>query len=136
MLCLSELIRAERLQVSHVRSHSVVLQWRPVLSGGLGFYELYYGPDPSHGTMGSVNKESDRKLIIPGDFSWTELNNLEPDTIYTARLIPETNIHNIKPLNVTFRTLPGENTCVLICPKTDVIYSDVSVCYLTQFHFL
>ncbi|XP_056614868.1 von Willebrand factor A domain-containing protein 1-like [Triplophysa dalaica] len=101
-----QLIRAERLQVSDVRSRSAVLQWRPVLSGGLESYELHYGPDPSSGTTGSISKESKSKLTIPGDSSWTQLNNLQPDTTYTGRLIPQTNIHQIKTLNVIFRTLP------------------------------
>lgn len=93
-----ELIRAERLQVRDVHSHSAVLHWRTTLSEGLRSYELLYGPDISNGTS--------NKLTVPRDFSWTELNNLQPDMSYTARLIPETNAPNIKTLSVTFRTLP------------------------------
>lgn len=95
-----QLIRAERLQVRDIRSRSAVLHWRPVL----GSYELSYAPDPSNGTTDSIEPEI--KLIVPGDISWTELNNLQPDTIYTARLIPKTNIYNVKTLCLTFRTLP------------------------------
>ncbi|KAI7791210.1 von Willebrand factor A domain-containing protein 1-like isoform X2 [Triplophysa rosa] len=101
-----QLIRAERLQVSDVRSRSAILQWRPMLSGGLGSYELHYGPDPSSGTTGSSVSIESSKLFIPGDSSWTQLNNLQPDMTHTARLIPQTNLHNIRTLNVTFRTLP------------------------------
>ncbi|KAK9967045.1 hypothetical protein ABG768_001465 [Culter alburnus] len=91
-----ELIRAERLQVRDLRSSSVVLQWRPVLSGGLGNYGLHYKPDPSDGS----------KLTLPGDLSWAELTNLQPDTSYTAWLVPENNIRYMKTLSVSFRTLP------------------------------
>lgn len=83
-----------------VRSHSAVLQWRSALV----MYELLYWPDLSNGT--------NNKLTVPGDFSWTELNDLQPDTNYTARLIPETNAPNTKSLSVTFRTLPGEDVWI------------------------
>ncbi|XP_051551189.1 von Willebrand factor A domain-containing protein 1-like [Myxocyprinus asiaticus] len=103
-----ELIRADRLQVRDVRSRSAVLQWRPVLSGGLGTYELHYGPDPSDGTAASVSMGSNSKLILSEDVNWAELTHLQPDTPYTAWLIPETNIYNTKTLSVTFRTLPDQ----------------------------
>ena len=38
----SEIIRAERLRVVHVSTHSAVLQWRSVLSADTGYYQLRY----------------------------------------------------------------------------------------------
>ncbi|XP_051766510.1 von Willebrand factor A domain-containing protein 1-like [Ctenopharyngodon idella] len=103
---LIDLIRAERLQVRDLRSRSAVLQWRPVLSGGLGNYSLHYKPDPSDGTAASISIGPGSNLTLPGDFSWAELTNLQPDTSYTAWLVPENNIRYMKTLSVSFRTLP------------------------------
>ncbi|KAG5835584.1 hypothetical protein ANANG_G00245550 [Anguilla anguilla] len=78
-----ELIRAERLQVRDVTSSSAVLQWRPVLSGGTGYYN-----------------------IPPGDSTWAELTGLREDTWYRATLEPQSNVDFLKPLSVNFTTLP------------------------------
>lgn len=112
-----------------IRSHSAVLQWRPVLSEDLGSYELSYAPN---GTTESVSIESEIKLIISGNFSWTELNNLQPDTIYTARLIPKSNIYNIVK-TLTFRTLPGEELLHLLFTSVlnDLLRSEHRMCCLS-----
>lgn len=93
----TEIIRAERLRVVHLTSHSAVLQWRPVLNAGSGFYELWYR---------DMNTETRRNL--PGDSSFVELTNLQPDTTYTASLHPESNQRLYNTLSVNFTTLPGE----------------------------
>ncbi|GAA6215841.1 von Willebrand factor A domain-containing protein 1 [Lates japonicus] len=93
-----KIIRAERLRVVHLNSHSAVLQWRPVLSADSGYYELWY------------NSVSDTdpvtKRTISGDSSWVELTNLQPDTTYTASLHPESNQRLFNTLSVNFTTLP------------------------------
>ncbi len=96
----TEIIRAERLRVVHLTSHSAVLQWRPVLRAGSGYYELRYN---------SVRKrDPETRRILPGDASWVELSNLQPDTTYTASLRPESNQRLFNTLSVQFTTLPGE----------------------------
>ncbi|XP_040058937.2 von Willebrand factor A domain-containing protein 1 [Gasterosteus aculeatus] len=93
-----EIIRAERLRVVHLTSHSAVLQWRPVLSTDSGFYELWYN---------SVRKtDNGIRRILPGDSTVVQLTDLQPDTTYTAALRPESNQREFNTLSVTFTTLP------------------------------
>ncbi|XP_042350677.1 von Willebrand factor A domain-containing protein 1-like isoform X2 [Plectropomus leopardus] len=93
-----KIIRAERLRVVHLTSHSAVLQWRPVLSKDSGYYELSYS---------SVHEtDSKTRRVLPGDSSWVELTNLQPDTSYTATLRPESNQRLYDTLSVDFTTLP------------------------------
>ncbi|XP_033482059.1 von Willebrand factor A domain-containing protein 1-like isoform X1 [Epinephelus lanceolatus] len=93
-----KIIRAERLRVVHLTSHSAVLQWRPVLTKDSGYYELSY----------NSMQETDTKTrrVLPGDSSWVELTNLQPDTTYTATLHPESNQRLFNTLSVNFTTLP------------------------------
>lgn len=97
-----EIIRAERLRVVHLTSHSAVLEWRPVLSAGSGYYELSYNSIRS--------TDSEVRLVISSDSSRTELTNLQPETTYTASLRPESNLGLFGTLSVTFTTLPGKRT--------------------------
>lgn len=108
----SEILRAERLRVVHLSSHSAVLQWRPLLSADTGYYELRYncvwdteaGAHPGTScTTGQYHKRT-----LPGDARREELTNLRPDTTYTASLTPESNQEFLNTLSVTFTTLPGE----------------------------
>ncbi|XP_036386391.1 von Willebrand factor A domain-containing protein 1-like isoform X2 [Megalops cyprinoides] len=111
-----ELIRAERLQVRDVTSNSAVLQWRPVLSGGTGYYDIRYGPHATggggggggggHGTSTSTSGGHFGRITRPGDATSAVLRSLQQDTTYTATLTPESNVDFLKPLSVTFRTLP------------------------------
>ena len=96
----TEIIRAERLSVVDLTSRSAVLQWRPVLSTGSGFYELWYN------SMRNTNTETRRNLS--GGSSFVELTDLQPDTTYTAFLRPESNERLFNTLSVIFTTLPGE----------------------------
>ncbi|CAJ1050946.1 von Willebrand factor A domain-containing protein 1-like isoform X2 [Xyrichtys novacula] len=93
-----KIIRAERLHVVDLTSHSAVLQWRPVLSAGSGYYELNYRSDSE--------TDPGTRLILPGNSSWVELLNLQPDTLYTASLRPESNQRLFNTLSVSFTTLP------------------------------
>ncbi|XP_047439494.1 von Willebrand factor A domain-containing protein 1-like [Mugil cephalus] len=93
-----KIIGAERLRVVHLTSHSAVLEWRPVLSAGSGYYELWYN---------SVRKTmSEIRRVISSDSSRAELTDLQPDTTYTASLRPESNLGLFMTLSVDFTTLP------------------------------
>ncbi|XP_042261969.1 von Willebrand factor A domain-containing protein 1-like isoform X3 [Thunnus maccoyii] len=93
-----KIIRAERLSVVDLTSHSAVLQWRPVLSAGSGFYELWYNS--------MLNTNTETRYNLPGGSSFVELTNLQPDTTYTASLRPESNERLFNTLSVIFTTLP------------------------------
>ncbi|KAM3877778.1 von Willebrand factor A domain-containing protein 1-like [Diretmus argenteus] len=106
-----EIIRAERLRVVYLSSHSAVLQWRPVLTG---YYELRYNcvgkmdGDTHADTDTSCSTGQYHRRTLPGDSSWEELTNLQPDTTYTASLSPESNQGFLNTLSITFTTLPEE----------------------------
>uniref|UniRef100_A0A8D2ZDI6 von Willebrand factor A domain-containing protein 1 n=1 Tax=Scophthalmus maximus TaxID=52904 RepID=A0A8D2ZDI6_SCOMX len=92
-----KIICAERLQVVHVTSHSAVLQWRPVLRSGSGYYELWYNS--------MLKTEPETRRIVAGDSSRVELTDLQPETTYTVSLRPESNQRLFDTLSVTFTTL-------------------------------
>lgn len=96
-----EIIRAERLSVVRLTSHSALLQWRPVLAADSGHYELSYKAvdDP----------RSEKTRVLPSSSSQAELTQLQPDTTYTASLRPESNQRLHSTLTVKFTTLPGKN---------------------------
>ncbi|KAM7006831.1 von Willebrand factor A domain-containing protein 1-like [Tautogolabrus adspersus] len=101
-----EIIRAERLHVVHLTSSSAVLQWRPVLSTGTGYYELYY--------ISELITDSETRRILPGDSSLAEIINLQPDTSYKAFLHPESNQRLFNTLSVSFTTLPDVLSPVVV----------------------
>ncbi|XP_067095745.1 von Willebrand factor A domain-containing protein 1 isoform X1 [Osmerus mordax] len=111
-----EIIQAERLQVRDVSTDSAVLQWRPVLTGLTGYYEIRYGPVPtgtvggggggSSGTSPSTSGGQYQRLTRPGDASDVKLTGLRPDTTYSATLTPESNEHLSNSLSVNFTTKP------------------------------
>ncbi|CAL8324768.1 unnamed protein product [Merluccius merluccius] len=110
-----EIIRARRLHVHDVSTDSARLQWRPVLAGLPGYYEIRFGPVPT-GAGGGGGGGSDtspstegsqyQRLVRPADASGAELTGLRPDTTYTATLTPESNENVLTPLSVTFTTKP------------------------------
>lgn len=109
-----EIIRAERINVRDVSTSTATLQWRPVLSGLNGYYEIRFGPLPSGGTGGgggtgtspSTGGSQYQRITQPADSSTTMLTGLKPDTTYTATLTPESNEQAFNPLSVTFTTKP------------------------------
>uniref|UniRef100_A0A4W4HD71 von Willebrand factor A domain-containing protein 1 n=1 Tax=Electrophorus electricus TaxID=8005 RepID=A0A4W4HD71_ELEEL len=103
---LRELLCAERLHVQDITSHSAMLQWRPLLIGGLGHYELQYGPEMLASSQYSTEQGRNRTLILLGEQSWAELRDLQPDTPYRAWLIPHTQQGITRSLTNSFRTLP------------------------------
>lgn len=109
-----EIIRAERINVRDVSSNSATLQWRPVLSGLTGYYEVRFGPLPTGaggggggtGTSPSTGGSPYQRLIQSADSSTARLTGLKPDTMYTAILTPESNEQSFNTLSVNFRTKP------------------------------
>ncbi|XP_029579136.1 von Willebrand factor A domain-containing protein 1 [Salmo trutta] len=111
-----EILRAERLQVRDVSTDSAMLQWRPVLAGLTGYYEIRFGPAPSlgvservaggPGTSSSTSGSQYQRLTRPGDSSTARLMGLKPDTTYMATLTPKSNLQVLNPLSVTFTTKP------------------------------
>ncbi|KAM9856374.1 von Willebrand factor A domain-containing protein 1 [Aulostomus maculatus] len=110
-----EIIRAERITVRDVSSTSATLQWRPVLSGIKGYYEIRFGPVPTGGAGGtgagtgtspSTGGGQYQRMVQPGDSSSAKLIGLKPDTTYIARLTPESNEQAFNTLTVSFTTKP------------------------------
>ncbi|KAL1021117.1 hypothetical protein UPYG_G00009030 [Umbra pygmaea] len=108
-----EILRADRLQVRDISTDSAVLQWRPVLAGLNGYYEIRFGPVSSTsggggrpGTSPSTSGGQYQRLIESKDSSTARLTGLMPDTTYTATLTPESNLQVLKPISVTFNTKP------------------------------
>lgn len=109
-----EIIRAERIQVRDVSTNTATLQWRPVLSGLTGYYEIRFGPvltggpggGTGTGTSPSTGGSQYQRLTQPADSSTTRLTGLKPDTTYTATLTPESNEQAFNALSVTFTTKP------------------------------
>ncbi|XP_015231556.1 PREDICTED: von Willebrand factor A domain-containing protein 1 [Cyprinodon variegatus] len=93
-----KIICAEQLSVVHLTSHSAVLQWHPVLSSDGGYYELRYK------AVGESHPEKSK--VLPSTSSRAELTRLQPDTMYTASLRPESNQILFRTLSVKFTTLP------------------------------
>lgn len=108
-----EIIRAERINVRDVSTTAATLQWRPVLSGVTGHYDVRFGPVPTGGgggggggTSPSTGGGQYQRLIKSADSSSTKLTGLKPDTTYTVTLTPESNELSFSPLTTTFRTKP------------------------------
>ncbi|XP_060930389.1 von Willebrand factor A domain-containing protein 1 [Limanda limanda] len=110
-----EIIRAERIQVRDVSTSSATLQWRPVLSGLTGYYEIRFGPVQTGGstsggggtgTSPSTGGSHYERLTQSADSSSARLTGLKPDTTYTATLTPESNQQAFNTLSVDFTTNP------------------------------
>lgn len=111
-----EIIRAERMTVRDVSTNAATLQWRPVLSGLTGYYEIRFGQLPTGGTGAggtggagtspSTSGSQYQRITQSADSSTTRLTGLKPDTTYTATLTPESNEQAFNTLSVTFTTKP------------------------------
>ncbi|XP_042348413.1 von Willebrand factor A domain-containing protein 1 [Plectropomus leopardus] len=109
-----EIIRAERITVRDVSTNSATLQWRPVLSGLTGYYEIRFGQVPTGGggggggtgTSPSTGGSHYQRITQSADASTARLTGLNPDTTYTATLTPESNEQAFNTLSVTFTTKP------------------------------
>ncbi|XP_020491654.1 von Willebrand factor A domain-containing protein 1 [Labrus bergylta] len=121
-----EIIRAERISVRDISTNTATLQWRPVLSGLTGFYEIRFGPVPTGGTGAggtggtgtspSTGGSQYQRITQNADSSTTRLTGLKPDTTYTATLTPESNEQSFNTLFATFTTKPE-----LLSPATVTI---------------
>lgn len=114
----SEIIRAERLQVRDVSSRSASLHWRPVLAGS-GYYDITFGPIPSGaetspgggpGTSPGTSPGHYQRITRPGDATNAQLTGLRPGTKYKVTLRPESNLNILKTLTTDFTTQPGERS--------------------------
>ncbi|XP_029012990.1 von Willebrand factor A domain-containing protein 1 [Betta splendens] len=114
-----EIIRAERIHVRDVSTTSATLQWRPVLSGLSGHYEVRFRPVPTgggggagggggggSGTSPSTSGGDYQRVTQPSHSSSARLTHLKPDTTYRAELIPQSNEVAFNTLDVTFTTKP------------------------------
>ncbi|KAK2851073.1 hypothetical protein Q5P01_007349 [Channa striata] len=108
-----EIIRAERIHVRDVSSNSAVLQWRPVLSGLRGYYDIVFSPVSTGGDGGGGTGTSPstggalyEKVTQSADSSSVKLTGLKANTTYTATLTPESNEQKFNKLSVTFTTQP------------------------------
>uniref|UniRef100_A0A3B3Z887 von Willebrand factor A domain-containing protein 1 n=1 Tax=Periophthalmus magnuspinnatus TaxID=409849 RepID=A0A3B3Z887_9GOBI len=117
-----EIIRAERMTARDISTNSATLQWRPVLTGLNGFYEIRFGPAPTGGagsgsggpgTSPSVGGGQYQRFTQSADSSTARLTGLKPDTTYVATLTPESNEQAFNTLSVTFTTKPGELWSIL-----------------------
>ncbi|XP_035500050.2 von Willebrand factor A domain-containing protein 1 [Scophthalmus maximus] len=108
-----EIIRAERMHVRDVSTNSATLQWRPVLSGLTGYYEIRFAPvltggtgSGGTGTSPSTGGSHYQRITQSADASTARLTGLKADTTYTATLTPESNDQAFNTLSVTFTTNP------------------------------
>uniref|UniRef100_UPI0037E7ED21 von Willebrand factor A domain-containing protein 1 n=1 Tax=Semicossyphus pulcher TaxID=241346 RepID=UPI0037E7ED21 len=109
-----EIIRAERINVRDVSTNAATLQWRPVLTGLNGYYEIRFAQVPTGGAGGggtggtspSTGGSQHQRLTQSADSSTARLTGLKPDTTYTAMLTPESNEQAFNTLSVTFTTKP------------------------------
>uniref|UniRef100_A0A8C4Z5W0 von Willebrand factor A domain-containing protein 1 n=1 Tax=Gadus morhua TaxID=8049 RepID=A0A8C4Z5W0_GADMO len=123
-----EVIRARRLNVHDVSTNSAKLQWRPVLAGLGGYYEIRFGPVPTGGAGGGTGGGGGggsgtspsqgggeyQRLVRPADISSAVLTGLRPDTTYRATLTPESNEDVLTPISVTFTTKPGPSPLLTV----------------------
>lgn len=109
-----EIIRAERIHVRDISTNSATLQWRPVLSGLSGHYEILFSPVVTGGAGGGGGTGTStstlgtqyQKLRQSADSNSALLTGLKPDTTYTATLTPESNEQAFNTLSVSFTTKP------------------------------
>lgn len=110
-----EIIRAERITVRDIATDSATLQWRPVLSGLTGYYEIRFsslspgeagGGGGEAGTSPSTSGAHYQRLTESAESSTARLTGLKPDTTYTATLTPESNDQAFNTLSITFATKP------------------------------
>ncbi|XP_068190940.1 von Willebrand factor A domain-containing protein 1 [Antennarius striatus] len=111
-----EIIRAERINVHDISSTSATLEWRPVLSGLTGYYEIRFGPTSTGvpgggggggpGTSPSTGGSQYQRLTQSVDSSSARLTSLKPDTTYTATLTPKSTEQSFNTLSVSFTTKP------------------------------
>lgn len=93
-------MQPQQLYAAEVTPSSFRLAWPPLLTFDSGYYVLELVP--------SADRGATRRQQLPGnatDWTWAGLN---PDSEYDVALLPESNVHLLKPQHLRVRTLPGE----------------------------
>ncbi|XP_037002872.2 von Willebrand factor A domain-containing protein 1 isoform X1 [Artibeus jamaicensis] len=93
-------LQPQQLRVSEVTSNGFRLAWPPLLSVDSGYYMLELVRSAESGTA--------RRQQLPGNATGWAWADLDPDTDYDVALVPESNIHPVRPQHLRVRTLPAE----------------------------
>ncbi|XP_058990950.1 von Willebrand factor A domain-containing protein 1 [Mustela nigripes] len=93
-------MRPQQLRASEVTSSGFRLAWPPLLTADSGYYMLELAPSTDPGTV--------RRQQLPGNATSWAWTNLDPDTDYEVALVPESNVHLVRPQHLRVHTLPGE----------------------------
>lgn len=92
-------MRPQQLRASEVTSSGFRLAWPPLLTADSGYYMLELAPSTDPGTV--------RRQQLPGNATSWAWTNLDPDTDYEVALVPESNVHLVRPQHLRVHTLPG-----------------------------
>ncbi|GAB1289344.1 von Willebrand factor A domain-containing protein 1 [Apodemus speciosus] len=93
-------MQPQQLHASEILSNGFRLSWPPLLTADSGYYVLELVP--------SGKLVTTRRQQLPGNatsWTWTDLS---PDTDYEVSLLPESNVHLLRPQHVRVRTLQEE----------------------------
>lgn len=90
----------QQLHASEVTSSGFRLAWPPLLTADSGYYVLELAP--------SAEPAAARRQQLPGNATGWAWAGLDPDTDYHVALVPESNLHPVRPQHLRVRTLPGE----------------------------
>lgn len=93
-------MRPQQLRASEVTSSGFRLAWPPLLTADSGYYVLELAPSADPGTV--------RRQQLPGNATGWAWTHLDPDTDYEVALVPESNVHLVRPQHLRVHTLPGE----------------------------
>ncbi|XP_041501200.1 von Willebrand factor A domain-containing protein 1 [Microtus oregoni] len=97
---ITDAMQPQQLHASEILSNGFRLSWPPLLTADSGYYVLELVP--------SDKLSAARRQQLPGNATswiWTDLN---PDTDYEVALLPESNVHPLRPQYVRVRTLQEE----------------------------
>ncbi|XP_054577207.1 LOW QUALITY PROTEIN: von Willebrand factor A domain-containing protein 1 [Eptesicus fuscus] len=90
----------QQLHASEVTSSGFRLAWPPLLTADSGYYVLEVAP--------SAEPAAARRQQLPGNATGWAWAGLDPDTDYHVALVPESNLHPVRPQHLRVRTLPEE----------------------------
>ncbi|ELV12796.1 von Willebrand factor A domain-containing protein 1 [Tupaia chinensis] len=93
-------MQPQQLRASEVMSDGFHLAWPPLLTAESGYYVLELVP--------SAEPRAVRRQQLPGNTtSWT-WTGLDPDSDYDVTLVPESNVHFVRPQHLRVHTLPAD----------------------------
>ncbi|XP_053755088.1 von Willebrand factor A domain-containing protein 1 isoform X1 [Panthera pardus] len=93
-------MQPQQLRASEVTSSSFRLAWPPLLTADSGYYVLELTPSAEPGNV--------RRQQLPGNATGWAWVSLDPDTDYDVELVPESNVHLVRPQYLRVHTLPEE----------------------------